>query len=90
MTSDLDAQTLEGGLTLVQAQPTERVEAVTVGLARAAAVLERARGMSAQAGYHLLCQNAPSSLTVASWLAAWVRERSYDLILAGGMSQDAM
>lgn len=89
---DLDAQALEWGLTLAQTQPAGRVEAVTVGPSRAAAVLERARGMGAQAGFHLLCpeQDDPPALSVASWLAAWARELAYDLILTGGMSQDAM
>jgi electron transfer flavoprotein beta subunit len=92
MLSGLDAQALEWALILTQDQPAARVEAVTVGPKRAAAVLERARGMGAQAGYHLLSpdEEDPPALAVASWLAAWARPRAYDLILAGGMSQDAM
>ncbi|MFH1034955.1 MAG: electron transfer flavoprotein subunit beta/FixA family protein [Pseudomonadota bacterium] len=98
--SGLDAHALECALSLAHGQgkdqardqPRARVEAVTVGPPAAAAVLERARGMGAAAGFHILSpgQEDPPALSVAAWLAAWARGRAYDLILTGAMSQDAM
>ncbi|MBI5523961.1 MAG: hypothetical protein HY910_15145 [Desulfarculus sp.] len=88
----LDAQALEWALTLAQDHQGISVEAVCAGPARAAAVLERARGMGAAQACHILTPEGagPPALTLATWLAAWAGPRAYDLILTGGMSQDAM
>lgn len=88
----LDAQALEWALTLAQDHPGARVEVVSAGPPRAAAMLERARGMGAAQACHILAPEGadPPALTVAGWLAAWAGPRGYDLILCGAQSQDAM
>ncbi|MBI4797610.1 MAG: hypothetical protein HY794_02505 [Desulfarculus sp.] len=65
--SALDAQALEWAVTLAQDHPGVTVEAVCVGGPRAAAVLERARGMGAAQACHILAPEGadPPALTVA-------------------------
>lgn len=87
-----DEYALETALRLKDAQPGLEVWAVTVGPARAAAVLQRARGMGADQAWHLLAgeEPAPRPGEVATWLAAWAAPLGFDLILTGVMSEDAM
>ncbi|MFH1058213.1 MAG: electron transfer flavoprotein subunit beta/FixA family protein [Pseudomonadota bacterium] len=86
-----DEYALELGLRLRDAQPGLAVWAVTVGPARAAAVLQRARGMGADRAWRLLApeEPAPRPGLLAAWLAAWAKAQGFDLILTGVMSEDA-
>lgn len=69
-----------------------RVHVITVGPERAADVLRRALGMGADDGIHIL-DSAPDyrpPARTAAWIARYVRDKTYDLILTGIMSDDEM
>ena len=87
-----DEFAVEEALRIREALPGSSVEAVSVGPPRVAAVLRRALAMGADAAIHILHDENqelfPSD--TAFLIAAFVRERCYDLILAGVMSEDAM
>jgi electron transfer flavoprotein beta subunit len=87
-----DEFAVEEALRIREALPGSAVEAVSVGPARVAAVLRRALAMGADEGIHVLYEEHSEAFpgAVASLLAAFARDRSYDLILAGVMSDDAM
>jgi len=66
------------------------VDAITVGAAASAAVVRRALGMGADHGMHVLTpdEGYVSASTTACRIASAVRDRSYDLILTGVISDD--
>jgi len=68
------------------------VDALTVGPGHAAQVLERAMGMGADNGVHILLQEEDflSPLNTASYIAAYALNKGYDLILTGVMGEDHM
>jgi electron transfer flavoprotein beta subunit len=87
-----DEYALEEALTIRERVPGSRVHAMTLGPARAARVVKRALGMGADAGIHVRTpdtEEACSALT-ASRAAAVLRQRRFDLILTGILSQDRM
>jgi electron transfer flavoprotein beta subunit len=90
--SSLDEFALEMGLRIKDADPTAELWAVTVGPESADHVLRRALGMGADQAAHIKApeEPAPRPLAVASALAAWAGPQSFDLILCGVMSEDAM
>ena len=83
-----DAYAMETALTLRAAAGGE-VDVVSHGPARVARTIRRAWAMGADRGFHLRGDEAEAAV-VAARLAAWARARSYDLVLAGAMSEDAM
>lgn len=87
-----DEYALEEALLIKEAVAGCALDALTVGPVRAAAVLQRAGGMGADRGIHILTSEEPEpdALGLATWIAAWAREQDYGLILCGVMSQDAM
>jgi len=86
-----DEFAVEEALRMREAGASGIVEAVTVGPARAAAVLRRALAMGADEGLHILCgEEGRLPGDVAAWIAAAVRGRGDDLILTGAMSEDSM
>lgn len=87
-----DEYALEMALRMKDAHPGLEVWAVSLGPARAATVLERARGMGADQAWHLVADDdpPPRPAMVAAWLAAWAGPRGFELILTGVMSEDAM
>ncbi len=90
--SSFDEFALEEGLRLKQALPGSQVWALTVGPAEAVAVLQRALGMGADQAAHILAPEEPQPrpASLAAWIAGWARTMSFDLVLAGVMSEDAM
>ena len=68
------------------------VDALTVGPGHAAQVLERAMGMGADNGIHILLEENDflSPLKIASHIASYALNKDYDLILAGVMGEDHM
>lgn len=90
--SSYDEHALEQALRLKDARPGLEVWAVSVGPARAAAVLQRARGMGADRAWHLTAPDEPPPrpAMLAAWLAAWAAPLGFDLVLTGVMSEDAM
>ena len=89
-----DEFAVEEAVRLKEAHTGSRVEAVTVGPAGAAAVLERVRGMGADEGFHIILNDPPEdddqprSHQTAGLLAKFAQGRDYDLILTGVMSED--
>ena len=68
------------------------VDTVSVGPARVSATVQRALGMGADHGIHILdeIEGYRSPFTVASLIAACVLARNYDLIMTGVMAEDTM
>lgn len=70
-----------------------RVDVITVGPASAKTILERALGMGADDAVHILVDDVSPPLpprTIAEWIAEHSRNKNYDLILTGAMSEDLM
>lgn len=90
--SACDEFALEEALCLKDALAGIEVWALCLGPASAEAVLRRALGMGADRAALLLAGDDPPPRPgqVAAALAAWARERAFDLVLAGVMSEDAM
>lgn len=87
-----DAYAVEEALLIKEKFPDSRIDAITVGLPHSQDTLRRALGMGADEGIHILDTNKgyrPPFLT-ASWIASHARDRQYDLILTGIMSDDEM
>lgn len=87
-----DEFAIEEALRIREACPGTTVEALSVGPPRAADVLRRALSLGVDGAIHLLCEKEPAPLPgqIAAWIAASIRDRGYDLILTGVMSEDAM
>jgi len=87
-----DEFALEEALRIREAFPGSSVEALSVGPPRVAAVLRRALAMGADEAIHILQEGNqylfPDEL--AFLMASFARDNSFDLILAGVMSEDAM
>ena len=87
-----DEFAVEAALQLREALSDGRVDVISVGPERAEAVIRRALGMGADDGIHIItktCGPIPPAVT-AALMAASVRNRNYDLILTGVMSEDDM
>ena len=87
-----DEFAVEEALQIREAFPGTVVEALSVGPARASAVLRRALSLGADEAIHILWEGEEEPLPgeVAALIAAYVRDRGYDLILAGVMAEDDM
>jgi electron transfer flavoprotein beta subunit len=87
-----DAFAVEEAILIKEAGLGTTVDALTVGPERAAQVLERAMGMGADNGVHILLRKDVllSPLNTASYIAAYALNKSYDLILTGVMGEDHM
>ncbi|MCP4669255.1 MAG: electron transfer flavoprotein subunit beta/FixA family protein, partial [Deltaproteobacteria bacterium] len=87
-----DLFAVEEAVMIKEALPDTVVDALTVGPERAFQVLERAMGMGADRGVHILAPEEAylSPLTIANWIAAHALDKDYDLILAGVMAEDDM
>ena len=87
-----DECAVEESVLIKEAFPGTRVDVLSVGPDRVAMVVKRAIGMGADKGIHVKTEDHGylNPLTVASLIADYARDRDYDLVLAGIMSQDAM
>lgn len=91
-----DSHALEQALLLKEQQDAtlsgvNRVDVVTAGLPGAEKMIQRAFGMGADTGYHIITTDPGiSSFITASYLAVVARKTSYDLIFTGIMSEDMM
>ncbi|MCP4691558.1 MAG: electron transfer flavoprotein subunit beta/FixA family protein [Desulfobacterales bacterium] len=87
-----DAYALETALLIKESHPGARVDAITVGPARAMETLRRALGMGADRGVHILSEASgrPDPYETARWIADEARKEKYDLILTGVMSEDLL
>jgi len=87
-----DEFALEEALLIKERLSGTMVHALSVGPERASATVQRAMGMGADHGIHILngAGGYTSPFTAASLIAAWVRARNYDLIMTGVMAEDTM
>jgi len=72
--------------------PGSVIDVVSVGPENAKKAIQRAMGMGADAGYHIVSDYSQScdAFYVATSIGQFAGLRSYDLILAGVMSEDMM
>jgi len=87
-----DEFALEEALLIRERLPETLVDALSVGPERANEAVQRAMGMGADHGIHILygADGYRSPFTVASLIAACIHERNYDLIMTGVMAEDTM
>lgn len=88
----LDEFAVEEAVLIKAAFNHTNIEAVTVGPDRSAAVIRRSIGMGADSGAHIVTESEKyqSSFEIAGRIAEYARDRRYDLILTGAMSEDNM
>jgi electron transfer flavoprotein beta subunit len=88
----LDEFAIEEAVLIKEAAAHTIVDAVTVGPDRSAEVIKRSIGMGVDSGIHILTESEKyqSSFEIAAWIAEYARDRYYDLILTGAMSEDNM
>jgi electron transfer flavoprotein beta subunit len=87
-----DEFALEEALLIKEKLPGTLVDALSVGPERVSATVQRAMGMGADHGIHILdgADGYTGPFTVASLIARCVRARNYDLIMTGVMAEDTM
>jgi electron transfer flavoprotein beta subunit len=87
-----DEFALEEALLIKEKLPGTLVDAISLGPERVSATVQRAMGMGADHGIHILdeIEGYRSPFTVASLIAACVLARNYDLIMTGVMAEDTM
>jgi len=87
-----DEFALEEALLIKEKLPGTLVDTLSVGPERISSTVQRAMGMGADHGIHILqeADGYTSPFTVASLIAARVRGRNYGLILTGVMAEDSM
>jgi electron transfer flavoprotein beta subunit len=87
-----DEYAIEAALRLRETHGASRIDALTVGDEDAGDVLRRAIGMGVDHGVHIQQTRKmfPSPFTIGQLIAAYAREKAYDLILCGVMSEDLM
>lgn len=85
-----DEYAVEQALIIKEQIGDATVDAMTVGPEECSTVVRRALGMGADHGIHILTENENyvSPLNTASRMALAARDRKYDLILTGVMSED--
>jgi electron transfer flavoprotein beta subunit len=90
--NSFDEYAVEEAVALKESHPGTTVDVLSLGPPRVRAVLERALGMGADGSLHLETESESglSPLTVATWIAAGIRPRRYDLIFTGAMSEDGL
>jgi electron transfer flavoprotein beta subunit len=87
-----DEFALEEALLIKEKLPGTLVHALSVGPEGVSATLQRAMGMGADHGIHILdeANGYRSPFTIASLITACISIRNYDLILTGAMAEDTM
>jgi electron transfer flavoprotein beta subunit len=87
-----DEFALEEALLIKERLSGTLVDALSVGPKRVSATVQRALGMGADHGIHLLdpSEGYISPFTLAFLIAACIRARKYDLIVTGVMAEDTM
>jgi len=87
-----DEYALEEALQMREAMEKTTVDALTLGPKHAEHVLKRGIGMGADSGIHLLTEADlfPDPYSTAFLIAKYTRDKGYDLILTGVMSEDLM
>lgn len=86
----LDEFAVEEALCIKEQLPETVIDVITVGPQRSEEVVKRAIGMGADKGVHVLTQDDPDACATATWIAEYARDKTYDLIFTGSMSEDRM
>ena len=87
-----DECAVEEAVLIKEACPDTVIDVITMGPARAEAVVRRAMGMGADNGAHILTDSDGyvDAFATAVAIAAYARDKHYDLIFTGAMSEDLM
>jgi electron transfer flavoprotein beta subunit len=87
-----DEYAVEEALRIKDCTASVQVDAITVGPKEATAALVRALGLGADHGIHILThqEEAFEAFAVATRIADYARQREYDIIFTGVMSEDLM
>ncbi len=87
-----DEFALEEALQIRKSAGNGTVDVISVGAKQTGSVLTRAVGLGADQGIHIFTEEEefPDPFCTASLIAAYARDRKYDLILCGVMSEDLM
>ncbi|MBN2032022.1 MAG: electron transfer flavoprotein subunit beta/FixA family protein, partial [Deltaproteobacteria bacterium] len=87
-----DEFAVEEALLIKESLSGTLVDALSVGPERVSFNVQRAMGMGADHGIHILDREGAymSPFTVASLIAVFARARKYDLIMTGVMAEDTM
>jgi electron transfer flavoprotein beta subunit len=85
-----DEYALEEALRVKESFPDTSVDCLSVGPARIETVIRRGLGMGADQGLHLVTEEETDldPFQLSSWIAAWIKDRPYDLILTGLQAED--
>ena len=88
--NEYDLYAMEEAVRIRERLREVEIAAITVGPSRAEAALRKAMTLGADRGLRIDDADQPASdaLAVASLIATWAKDQSFDLILAGVMSQD--
>lgn len=86
-----DEYALEAALILKDNGAGIHIDALTIGPARASAAIKKAIEKGADEGFHILTDEShPTAYETSLIIAGFAREKNYDLILTGVMSEDLM
>jgi len=88
----LDEFAVEEAVRVKEEFADTRIDIVSVGPARAAEAIKRSIGMGADNGIHIFSEieNFLSPVAISSWIAQYVKNNDFALILTGAMSEDGM
>jgi electron transfer flavoprotein beta subunit len=86
-----DLYGIEEAVLLREKVPGTRIDSVTAGYESSSHILRKALELGSDNGYHILLHESlsPESSNVASYIADFIEERSYDLIITGVLSEDS-
>ncbi|MBU1194044.1 MAG: electron transfer flavoprotein subunit beta/FixA family protein [Proteobacteria bacterium] len=87
-----DESAVEEAILIKETVDNTHIDVITVGPSHAEDVLRRALGMGADDGIHIIDNSNDfcPPIRIASWISAFAKDRAYDLILTGIMSNDEM
>lgn len=86
-----DEYALEEALIIKDILPGTVIDVISVGPERAAAAVKKALEKGADNGIHIKCGNsALTAIETSSVIAEYAKDRGYDIIFAGVMSEDLM
>jgi len=87
-----DECAVEEAVLIKEAYPETVIDVISLGPERAEAAVRRAMGMGADNGAHILFaeDGYVDAFTTAGAIAAYAKDKRYDLILTGAMSEDLM
>lgn len=86
-----DEFAVEASLRIKERVKDAVIDVISVGGNNVSGIIRRAMGMGADNGIHLFFESSKTitPFQIASWIADYARDKGYDLILAGIMSEDS-